>query len=290
MHLRSYKGGYEQVMKAFIIDVEFVWGFQSRIAGLSKTNPSFYYPPPSTFLGAIAEVLAKDYGVGEDKGKDLIPALSSKLLAIGVRPINCIPIKYEDLNRIIAIKLTSGTLYPSLKSHKHVMASFDSPARGKTILSSLNNESPKLRWFIVFKDIVISDEIVVSSNHLWKIHRLGSKESVVSVSRVKEVNGDELITSRKSRETVMYSFQVNENVNLLEEVEPKWESEIYVDPFSINEYSESNNPVTDYISGEKLVRYMIPIRVVDEDPKYLVELTGDLVAYKFDGEAIIGWR
>lgn len=278
-------------MKGFIVDVEFVWGFQSRVAGLSKTNPSFYYPPPSTFLGALAEVLAKDYGVGEDKGKSLIPALSNKLLAIGVRPINCIPIKYEDLNRIIAIKISSGVLYPSVKSHEKIMASFDSPARGKTVLSSLNKESPKLRWFVVFRDVGINGDIIVSGTHFWKIHRLGSKESVVSVSRVTEISDDEIVVSRGSRVSTMYSFPLSKDVKLINEVGHKWEVEVYINPFSIREYSKEDNPVINYISGKGLIRYMIPIKVmIDEDPKYLVEVSGDLVAYKFDGEVIIGWR
>ncbi|MEM4141284.1 MAG: type I-A CRISPR-associated protein Cas5, partial [Nitrososphaeria archaeon] len=81
----------------YILDIEFTWGFQAKIVGLSKTSPSFYYPPPTTILGAIAESIAKEHNVSEFKGKEIIPKLSENLLAIGIRPVNCVPIKYEDL-------------------------------------------------------------------------------------------------------------------------------------------------------------------------------------------------
>ena len=148
-------------MKGYLVDVEFIWGFQCRIAGLSKTSPSFLYPPPTTFLGALAESMAKREGIGEEKGKQLISVLCESLLAFGVRPLNAIPVKYEDLNRIIAIRIRGGKYYPRTDN---LFASFDSPARGKTILSSIDSEPPRLRFFLVVKNINLSRYFLIEYN------------------------------------------------------------------------------------------------------------------------------
>ena len=224
-------------MIGFIVDTEFVWGFQARIVGLSKTSPSFYYPPPTTFLGALAEVIAKEYNIGEDLGRFVINELSRNLLAIGFRPLNCVPIKYEDLNRIIAVKITSGVLYPNPND---LSKSFDSPARGKTILASLNDEAPKLRWFLVFEDknINIKDEnlegkigtIELSDEIFWKIHRLGSKESRVCVTEFKSFEDDEIQILSEKYAITNYSFPTIA-VSTSEEKVRRWENEVYVDPF-----------------------------------------------------------
>jgi CRISPR-associated protein Cas5a/b/c len=273
-------------MIGYIVDVEFVWGFQARIVGLSKTSPSFYYPPPTTFLGALAETVAKDERIGEREGKKLIPKLSENLLAIGFRPINCVPIKYEDLNRIVAVKITSGILYPNPKD---LSKSFDSPARGKTVLSSLDDNAPTVRWFLVFKDDRIKldgKEITLSEEHFWKIHRLGSKESRVSVADVLRLDGMDIVES----ETVItnYSFPVNRNIKPVDEVQQKWEYEVYVNPFEIRRFDEKENPVTDYISGKNTLPFRVPIMVTKE-PEYAVELTAEATAYEFKGEVVIGW-
>jgi hypothetical protein len=55
-------------MIGFLIDLEFVWGFQSKVVGYSKSSPAFTYPPPTTFLGAVAEVLRRSTRWGSRKG------------------------------------------------------------------------------------------------------------------------------------------------------------------------------------------------------------------------------
>jgi len=266
-------------MIGFIVDVEFVWGFQARIVGLSKTSPSFYYPPPTTFLGALAEVIAKDKRIGEKEGRKIMTQLSQNLLAIGVRPINCKPIKYEDLNRIIAVKITSGILYPTPKD---LTRSFDSPARGKTILSSFG-DAPKLRWFLVFKDDRI-DDVSLSKDIFWKIHRIGSKESVVSVIDVKLVKELEVI--KEDRVETTYSFPVKGGVNIeKEETERNWVYEVYINPFNVKD-----NPVRDYIEGRNILPFKVPILNTPHDEYFCrVKIEGDAAAYKFGDEVVIGW-
>ncbi len=273
-------------MIGFIVDTEFVWGFQARIVGLSKTSPSFYYPPPTTFLGALAEVIAKAEGIGEKEGKKIIPKLSENLLAIGVRPINCVPIKYEDLNRIITVKITSGKLYPNPKD---LAKSFDSPARGKTILSSLDDDAPTIRWFLVFKSNKIKfngDELSLSEEPFWKIHRLGSKESRVSVIEVLRI--DELDVKDKNAIT-NYSFPVTKSITVVDN-RGNWEYEVYVNPFEVKRYNEVENPVTNYTAGKKTLPFKIPILVTTlRQPRCRVELTSNAVAYKFEDEVVVGW-
>ncbi|AAB89384.1 MULTISPECIES: type I-A CRISPR-associated protein Cas5a [Archaeoglobus] len=262
-------------MIGYLVDVEFVWGFQARIAGLSKTSPSFYYPPPTTFLGAVAEAIAKDKGIGEQRGKEIISELGENLLAIGWKALNCTPLRYSDINRILAVKITSGVLYPNPQD---LAKSFDSPARGKTILSSLNDEAPKIRWFLVFKEEAVEEKI------LWKIHRIGSKESRVAVVDVKKVK----VTQKDGLISTDYSFPAEDGVELRGILSQRWEFEVYLNPFEVK-YSEKENPLMSYISGKKAVLYRIPIMTsIFSTPECLVEVGGDFKAYEAGGEVVIG--
>lgn len=272
-------------MIGYIVDVEFVWGFQARIAGLSKTPPSFYYPPPTTFLGALAEVIAKDYKIGESKGREIISKLSENLLAIGWRPINCIPLKYADINRILAIKITSGVLYPDPKD---LAKSFDSPARGKTILSALDNNAPKIRWFLVFKNDQFKfngDKIKVEEDIFWRIHRLGSKESRVSVVDVTKTD----IEVTKNKVITNYSFPIEDGISLAMKKRGKWEFEVYINPFEVRTYDDKENPVINYIAGKRALPFRIPILTsVLSTPEYIVEVGEGFAAYKFGKEVVVG--
>ena len=289
-------------MICFIVDTEFVWGFQARVVGLSRTSPSFYYPPPTTFLGALAEVIAKDYHIGEDLGKFIINELSRNLLAIGVRPINCVPIKYEDLNRVIMIRAVGGTIKsPSLTN---LQASFDSPARGKTILASLNNEAPKLRWIVIFKDEYLTvengklkeriDKIELSKDFFWKIHRLGSKESKVCVVNV---FGTRDVKKKSGIVITNYSFPTEAIDNNSDEKIRRWEHEVYVDPFigKIYERRHERKKIVEigmlerYVLAESLRVFKIPIMVSSQNPEYILSLRRGWVAYYVEkGEVVIG--
>jgi len=289
-------------MIGFIVDTEFVWGFQARVVGLSRTSPSFYYPPPTTFLGALAEVIAKDYHIGEDLGKFIINELSRNLLAIGVRPINCVPIKYEDLNRVIMIRAVGGTIKsPSLTN---LQASFDSPARGKTILASLNNEAPKLRWIVIFKDEYLTvengklkeriDKIELSKDFFWKIHRLGSKESKVCVVNV---FGTRDVKKKSGIVITNYSFPTEAIDNNSDEKIRRWEHEVYVDPFigKIYERRHERKKIVEigmlerYVLAESLRVFKIPIMVSSQNPEYILSLRRGWVAYYVEkGEVVIG--
>jgi CRISPR-associated protein Cas5a/b/c len=272
---------------AFIVDVEFVWGFQTRIAGLSKTSPSFYYPPPTTFLGALGESIARKLGVGESAGRGIIASLGRELLALGIRPLNCVPLKYEDINKIIAVKLTSGIPYPDPRS---IASSYDSPARGKTVMVSLDENSPILRFLLVFRKDKIDlrgKALELDEDYFWRIHRLGSKESRVSVIDVRRKDG---INAEEGKIISKYSFPVMKGVQPLEELQRKWLYETYINPRDI-EYSERVNPVLTYMESRSLIPFRIPILVVrTEEPEFIVEVREPSAYYRVNGEVVIGWR
>lgn len=272
---------------AFAVDVEFVWGFQARIAGLSKTSPSFHYPPPTTFLGALGGSVARGLGMGESAGRRIITALGRDLLAFGLKPMNCIPIKYEDINKIIAVKMTSGILYPN---PRNLSSSYDSPARGKTVMASLDENPPTVRFILVLKEeeIKFEDEAaIIDEDHFWKIHRLGSKESRVSVIDVKRYNYVNALEGRTSSE---YSFPIINGVNPLG-LQGRWLYESYINPREMS-YAERDNPTSIYMEGRSLIPFRIPVLVTRiERPKLMVEVRYPAAFYEINGEGIvIGWR
>lgn len=277
-------------MIGFIADYEFVWGFQARIVGLSKTSPSFLYPPPTTFLGALAEVIAKENSFGEERGMEMVSEISKKLCAIGFRALNCVPLKYSDINRILAVKITGGKLYPNPED---LGKSFDSPARGKTILSSLKerkeNElivrAPTIRWFLVFKEPFINlngKRIEVGEDLFWKIHRIGSKESRVSAVNVEKVE----VEMKEGVVSTTFSFPVDQGIEERVRLR-RWEFEVYINPY----VSEHRDPISSYFSGKKALPFRVPI-VEDPlaPPEFKVKVGGDYVAYSAGDETVIGCR
>lgn len=278
----------------FIVDLEFTWGFQSRVAGLAKTSPSFYYPPPTVILGGIAESIARKNEIGEKYGKMLIPALSRSLLAIGIKPLNCIPISYQAINRIIAIRESGGVRYPTPEA-KYIFKSFDAPARGHTILSTVDGDAPKIRIFIVFNDDEINfmgGKVKLSEEDFWRIHRLGSKESLVSVLDVIKSDYDKLNEIRDSIIETNYSFPVNGGFNVQEIVpEGLWREEEYINPFKIEAYDKIENPVVNYMFGKKLIKFKVPLKEIEDPfktPTYKLKIQGDTLAYKYGEEVVIG--
>jgi CRISPR-associated protein Cas5, Apern subtype len=266
-------------MKGFLIDAEFVWGFQSRVIGLSKTPPSFYYPPPPTFLGALAESISRRENLGEKEGLKVIEKLSDNLLAIGLRPLNCMPLRFEDINRIIAIKLAKGKQYPTAED---ITGSFDSPARGKTILVSLDGNPPTIRWFLVFKDeyiIIDKRKIDLERNDFWKVHRLGSKESRVSVMNVIEF----VPQTVSGRQETYYSFPLD--MAKLVYKQGRWENETYINPFYLR-YSETENPLKNYLLQKNVKVFFLPmLDIRRENPSCIIEAK---TVYKYNEEVVVG--
>ena len=268
-------------MAGFLVDVEFVWGFQARVVGLSKTSPSFFYPPPTTFLGALAESVAKSLAIGESAGRRVMAELAKNLLAIGLKPINCRPLKYADVNRIIAVRVTRGQLHPT---PANLAGSFDSPARGKTMLQSLDGGSPVIRWFLVFKDdgIVISDRSLKLENEFWRIHRLGSKESRVCVFDVERL--DVKMNNEQVKTSYSIPLSLVKSVDL-DKMEGKWIVEQYLDPFDEKSFEK---PVEDY--QRETTRFMSPVREYScsDSPYGRVEPIKGANAYLCGEEVVMG--
>lgn len=263
-------------MHAYKIRIEFVWGHQSRIIGLSKTNPSYYYPPPTTILGSIGEVLAKEYRLGEkpETTRRLIAELSSKLLAIGLKPINAVPLKHMDINKIVAVKITAGKNYPRPSD---LGGSFDAPARGKTIFSSIDNNPPLLDLILVFSDTVFNiggKRVKLYEDILWGIHRLGSKESIVSITRVEYSRN---IKTRNGVIVTKYSFPITNGVEVIEEIRRKWVHEVYIDPFKID---PRVCILEAYLHGRNIVVYRVPLKIpLIGDPSIKLNISHPMTAY-----------
>ncbi|MEM0382120.1 MAG: type I-A CRISPR-associated protein Cas5a [Nitrososphaerota archaeon] len=269
-------------MIGFLINLEFVWGFQSKIVGYSKTSPSFTYPPPTTILGAIAEHVAKENMLGEGSAKEIISKLSSNLLAIGVRPINCLSVKFSDINRLIATKITGGVLYPSPTS---LSGSFDAPATGKTILASLDKNPPTLRLYLVFKNSGVgkigNKELIIDEYAMWSIHRLGSKESIVSVVDVEKFKPQKLT----GEVTTQFSFPLTNGVSVVDLLQQKWSQEILISPFNLSSY----DPLTQYLLGQRTVKFYLPILEPSaRRPACKLKVSGNMCGYKYGEEVLIG--
>ncbi|NPA98743.1 MAG: type I-A CRISPR-associated protein Cas5 [Crenarchaeota archaeon] len=276
-------------MRAYRLRIEFVWGHQSRIIGLSKTNPSYYYPPPTTILGALAEPLAKEYGLGENPTttRMLLKTLSHNLLAIGIKPVNALPVKYMDINRIIAIGSRKKKKYPSPED---LGGSFDAPARGKTIMSPLRlDEPPIIDLVVLFKNNSISVnniELDINDDVLWRIHRLGSKESIVSVIEVEQSNE---IGVEQGLTVTGYSFPFTNSISVVEKISGRWAYEVYINPFQL-----TTEPLLyEYFSGKNLLTYMIPLKTsIYDDPLIKIRVNAPLIIYnvgfKAGQEKIIG--
>jgi len=272
----------------FLVDVEFVWGFQARVIGLSKTSPSFLYPPPTTFLGALAESLSKSSGFSESASSILMKNLSSKLLAIGWRPLNCKPIRYEDLNRIISISVKGikkiagkAGLHPTLIN---LAGSFDSPARGKTSLYSFDDRAPTIRWFLVFKEktINLDKRTIRLEDGFWRIHRIGSKESRVSVVEVESFTPK--ARSGNARVNHAFPMRLGRPTNI-EDATRKWLIESYLNPYNGESFDK---PLQSYFS--ETIRFMSPIleNKYDKPPFIRVQPTKEANIYIYEEEVVVG--
>jgi CRISPR-associated protein Cas5a/b/c len=278
-------------MKAFIVDTEFDWGFQARVIGLSKTTPSYDYPPLTTFLGAIAESLARKYWLGEESWRFLLKLLASDLLALGMRPLNCRPLMFMDINKIISIRRAGKEWYPSAK---YIYNSFDAPARGKTIFAPLKYESPRLRWFVIFKfnDVSIRNKkITLDADAFWHIHRIGSKESRVSVVKVEDIS-DKVEMSIERKILTNYSFPlVNGVIDPIDEFIGTWIYVAWIDPFKITAIEESM--LKAYMDKSALSPFKVPVlRTAYDEPRHPINLNGWAKLYYYSSaegyEAVVG--
>jgi CRISPR-associated protein Cas5a/b/c len=275
-------------MIGFLVDIEFLWGFQAKVIGYSKSAPAFTYPPPTTFLGAVAEVLAKKHSLGEKKGKSVIRSLSSNLLALGLRPLNFVPLRFADINKVIAVRRSGKGTYPNPRDP---YGSFDAPAHGRTILSLIteSEEGPTLRYYLVLSGERISLEdgrtIQLESDDLWEIHRLGSKESLVSVINLESFTP----RVREGQVTTSYSFPTAIMGVQLELVDytPIWIVERIINPFAMAEY----DPLTQYILAQNLIDYNYPVIMsAGKTPSYIVRVGGAACYYEWGEERVIGVR
>lgn len=257
-------------MRGFLIKVEFQWGFQARVAGMSKTASSFLFPPPTTLLGAIAEPYSVRKGFSEGRAVKTMGELSRGILSLSYKSLNAFPTSFQDINRIIAIRTSGRISYPSPIDPN---GSFDAPARGKTSLSTLDGMPPTFSIALV-----ISEALDLRVEDLWKIKRIGSRESLVAVTEVKEIKptivGDEVLTT--------YSFPCDEGVEILEY------SGQYVDQFFVPVRGLEDSPANLYLNSKaKKFRVGLPLTEFTQF-KAKLKLSKGYVGYGLDQEQVVG--
>jgi len=253
-------------MKAYSIDIEFMWGFQARVAGLGKSPPSFLFPPPTTLLGALAASYGRRARRGESEGARLMQELSRYILVLSFRPINAIPLTFMDVGRVIAPGARGGVNYPTAKD-VFVYKSFDAPARGSTIMGSIDEEPPRIRYVLV-----VEDDAPLAQEDLWSIRRLGSKESLVSVVRAEETPVSELGGSVREGRLTLYATPEVEGLRV-ERHDPV-ARELYVSPYRLD-----GSPSAAYVQGAGILPYLVPMRL--EHAEGCLEVSGTLSGYSF---------
>ncbi|MCD6323568.1 MAG: type I-A CRISPR-associated protein Cas5 [Desulfurococcales archaeon] len=276
--------------KAYVVDIEFVWGYQVGIAGLSKSPPTFLYPPPTTVLGAIAEAVGRSEGLGEASYVNIYRSMTRSLLSINMRPLNYIPVRHKDVNRILMVSTkTSKKLGKKTFQYPHPLdlgGSFDAPSRGKTIASPImNDEPPKLRIVIVWKEPPEIREsrqhVMISPQHIWRIHRLGTKEGVVSVTQVSTYNASQISSDDV---VTRFSFPVNVVEKVFFISGSDWVFEAYSDPYSMDPSSVS------YVAGKTLT-YAVPyVKNPFETPSARVKVSSCGIPLRVGDEVVIGVR
>ena len=261
-------------MRGFLVDVEFMWGFQCGVVGMSKSSPSFPLPPPTTVLGAIAEAYARRKGLSEGRVSDTMHRLARSTLVLSYKPLNAVSLCYQDLNRIVAFRMSGGVRYPSARDP---YGSFDAPARGKTVLSTTDERPPTLRIFAVFGD---SADVV--ADDLWRIKRIGAKEGLVSVVDVVE-----------ERPEVLRDGQVE--TDYLLPLTPEIErclidrgTSVELEFVPVHYLGAGELPVEQYLKGRTLKHLAVVLSPPRPKEKIRVKLSTGCIGYKIGEEVAVG--
>ncbi len=272
--------------RAYRFTVEFQWGIISRMAGSSKTSPSYLFPPPTTVIGALARNLAVQMRKGESAYRELFREIVNGLYAISFKVINVLPSPYTDISRLIAIGNRGGYTYPSPKIPDK---SFDVPATGKVYYSSADGNPPRIEYALVFSE----DSEIIKYNrfteNIWKINRLGAKESLVSVIEVNETDAEFLQINKEKTQWAfpkkLLKTELGEGYKIFKYF---WVEE-YVDPLRL----ELTLPESFYsykYSYEYRTLFVIPRpKMLDgESLPISIETFPDYAVFKVEGETIVG--
>ncbi|MGC9146100.1 MAG: type I-A CRISPR-associated protein Cas5a [Nitrososphaeria archaeon] len=273
--------------KAYRFTVEFQWGIISRMAGSSKTSPSYLFPPPTTVIGALAKNLAVQTRKGESAYRELFREILSGIYAISFKVINVLPSPYTDLSRVIAIGNRGGYTFPSPKMPDK---SFDVPATGKVYYSSADGNPPRIEYALVFSE---QSSIIKDSgsfiDSIWKINRLGTKESLVSVVDVKETEADLLHVNKEKTQWAFPKKLLKPKSKGSYKIFKHFWVEEYVDPLRLE-----LTPPESFYSYEYRTPYVIPRpKMLGGEPlTFSIEAFPEYAVFKVkcekEGEMIVG--
>ncbi len=259
-------------MKALKVDVTFHWGFIVRQTEQSAAQSPYPYPPPSTLIGALSYGYNKINGNPEtivQNGK--IYSSTIKILN-GIYDVTCRIIEssacpYQDLGRVISS--------PYLRvQHRQKLSPFAAQAVGKTYVIK-----GKLR--VIY--LVHEEWIDILEKAAFLISRIGSKEGISSVEKVRVVD----ISSVESDEiSTQYYLRSN---HVLEIYNEAYHRVTYWDFKDIEAYrvGKSRRKPTEM---EYLVNKYDVIFGGEIEPMELKIDVENAVIYDVDGELIVTYR
>ncbi|MEJ5292440.1 MAG: type I-A CRISPR-associated protein Cas5a [Candidatus Methanosuratincola sp.] len=190
------------------IEGEYHWGYWVRVPGTSKQQSAFPLPPPTTLVGALSFPLARDGALKETstegrfagetlidiKNKNLNPRSAAAVFQGAVLgaaiSLSDRAIMWEDINKYTTLHFQTTTKDKAEEKAAGGRRYLDKYKTGAIISGKVFYPKGKATLFYV-----IDEDAVARAIHppwerrleeaCWGISRIGSKESIFSVSKVK---------------------------------------------------------------------------------------------------------
>lgn len=189
------------------IEGEYHWGYWVRVPGTSKQQSALHLPPPTTLIGALAFPLARDGLLKDAKNQNKITGETiidsrdgqAKLKSVSSIFENAIlgaaiclsgkAIMWEDINKYTTLHFQTTTKDKPEEKAAGGRRYLEKYRTGAIYSGKVFYPKGKATVFYVVDENAISEAIQSPwERHLeeacWAISRIGSKESIFSVTKV----------------------------------------------------------------------------------------------------------